>query len=638
MNDYGSRTGEHVLDEVPFAIWVRDASTGAVLYTNRAFHTLMEVDVATYDTSPKSCAVRFFDRQGRPYPIEDLPFPRALAQGEPVVVDDLAIHRTSGDRIYLRAFANPVRDAQGAVTHVVVAFTDISAEVSAVVERAEVEKHLAVAIHHAPVLLFMVNREGVLTAAHGALLAELGRGGSIVGQSLFETYKDHPTVPGYVRRALAGETVSYSVQVRSISLDVWLGPLRDAAGELAGGIGVCTDVTESRRLQRSIIQDDRVRAMGTVAASVAHEINNPLTYVLAGLEAAKGELETLTNELAVARGEGAVSPIALRALERLKEYIAPAHAGSERIRQVTKELTTFARQDDEHLTAIDVSSVARSVIKLLRKEIEARARLVEDFGPSPWVLANDARLVQVLTNLLINAWQALPEPDPSRHVIGIRTGTEESNAVIEVWDSGPGVPPGRREEIFEPFVTTKEVGTGTGLGLFVCRNIVNSLQGRISVHESPAGGALFRIVLPAAEQQASAHPPSPTTEDRSKDRAQQLRILIVDDDEKVVHGLSSRLAGDLFEVRTALSGRQGLDILLADDGLDLVYCDVMMRDFSGIDLYEALQQKAPQALSKVVFMTGGAFTDRAQTFLSQHRDVCVQKPFDIVADLQRRFG
>jgi signal transduction histidine kinase/CheY-like chemotaxis protein len=638
--DYGRRTGEHVLDEVPFAIWVGSASTGEGLYSNRAFQTLMELAPTPGGTTPPFAhAARFFDRKGLPYAIENLPFRRALASGEPVVVDDLVIHRLDGERIWLRAFANPVRDAQGVVTHVVVAFTDITAEVRAVVERAEVEKQLAVAIHHAPTLLFMLDRHGVLTAADGALLAELDRGrGGMVGQSLFDTYKDHPTVPGNIRRALAGETVSYSIEVRSLSLDVWLGPLRDATGEVFGAIGVCTDVTESRRLQRRVIQDDRVRAMGTVAASVAHEINNPLTYVLAGLEAAKSELETLTNELAVSGRQGAVSANALRALERLKEYIAPALTGSDRIRQVTKELNTFARLDDERLTAIDVASVARSVLKLVRKEIDARARLVEDFETSPKVLANEARLAQVLTNLFINAWQALPEPDPARHVIGVRTCTEDANAVIEVWDSGPGVPAARREEIFEPFVTTKDVGDGTGLGLFVCRNIVSSLQGKISVHESPEGGALFRVVLPAAQEAAEANTPVTAFNGRKRGIEQRVRILIVDDDDGVARGLSSRLAGDLFEVRTALSGRQGLDILLEDEGLDLVYCDVMMRDFTGIDLYETLQQRAPQTLRKVVFMTGGAFTDRAQSFLSQHRDACVQKPFDIVADVRRRFG
>src|SRR5262249_19730162 len=154
----------------------------------------------------------------------------------------LVIQRPDGGRICVRAYANPMRDGQGVVGHVVIALTDITAEVQALVERAEIEEQLTVALHHAPVLLFVIDRAGVLTAAEGTLRATLERGRKMVGQSLLESYKDHPTVPGYIRRALAGETVSYSLEVRGLGLDVWLGPLRDAAGQLTGAIGVCTDV------------------------------------------------------------------------------------------------------------------------------------------------------------------------------------------------------------------------------------------------------------------------------------------------------------------------------------------------------------------------------------------------------------
>ena len=586
-----------------------------------------------------------YDRQGHLYLTDALPFSRALASGGPVVVDDLVIHRRDGGTAWVRAFANPLRDVHGAISHVVIAFTDITSEVQALVERAEIEKHLEVAIHHAPVLLFTLDREGVLTAADGALGAKLngGRGG-MVGYSLFETYKDHPTVPGFVRRALGGETVSYSIEVQGLALDVWLGPLRDAAGQLVGAIGVCTDVTEGRRLQMRIIQDDRVRAMGTMAASVAHEINNPLTYVLANLEAARNELQDLATDLGSLRlsnSDAAVAKKALFRVDRLRELLDPALDGTERIRQVTRELSTFSRAGDERLAPIDVAAVVRSVLKTVRKEIEVRARLVEELGASPLILANETRLVQVLFNLLMNAWQALPSPDPASHEIGVRTGTHGSHALIEVWDSGTGVSVQRREEIFEPFVTTKDVGTGTGLGLFVCRNIVNSLQGQITVHDAPSGGALFRVLLPANGQPADASAttaPAAAIETPLRQVARRLHILIIDDDAMVARALASRLTGELFEVHTVLDGRLGLDLLLTDDRLDLAYCDVMMKDFTGIDLFEALQERSPERLSKVVFMTGGAFTGRARAFLEERGDAYVQKPFDIVADVRRRVG
>jgi CheY-like chemotaxis protein len=223
-------------------------------------------------------------------------------------------------------------------------------------------------------------------------------------------------------------------------------------------------------------------------------------------------------------------------------------------------------------------------------------------------------------------------------VIGVRSGSLDGDAVIEIWDSGPGVLPQVREKIFEPFVTTKDIGMGTGLGLFVCRNIINALQGRITVHDAPGGGALFQIILPAAAEKTFASSPAPTVQPVTERKNHRPRILIIDDDALVAGALAGRLAGDFFEVRTVLDARQGLDIVLADDGLDLVYCDVMMKDFTGIDLHKALRQKAPQRLSKVVFMTGGAFTGQAQAFIGQRRDAHVQKPFDIVADARRRVG
>jgi two-component system, cell cycle sensor histidine kinase and response regulator CckA len=613
------------------------APTGKLLYSNQALRTMLGIEGAYDDCGGPQ--YRLHDRQGRVYPRERLPVSRALAEGAPVVVDDLVIHRADGGRVYVRAFANPVRDAAGAISHVVVTFTDITAEVQALAERAELEKHLAVAIHHAPVLLFMLDRNGVLTARDGALRAPLERGASMIGRSMFEAYKDHPTVPGNVRRALAGETVDYSIEVREFSLDVWIGPVRDAAGEVVGAIGVCTDVTERRRLQRRTIQDDRVRAMGTLAASVAHEINNPLTYVLLGIESARRELEQSLAEL------GATAPLpeeprtaaAWRGVGRAREHLGPALAGTERIRQIARELQAFSRPDDERLAPLEVGTVVRSVLKLVRKEIEARARLVEDLGASPPVLANEARLVQVLVNMLINAWQALPEPDPARQVIGVRTGELDSQALIEIWDSGPGVPPARREEIFEPFVTTKGVGGGSGLGLFVCRNIITSLQGQISVHDAPGGGALFRVVLPAtrpvaAVPAATPVPAAPIAAGRRR------RLLIIDDDVLVAGALVAGFDPKLFEVRTVFDGQTGLELLLTDPDLDLAYCDLMMKGFNGIDLHDELERRAPALVAKVVFMTGGAFTLQGQAFVDRHRDRCLHKPFDIVADARQRLG
>ena len=220
----------------------------------------------------------------------------------------------------------------------------------------------------------------------------------------------------------------------------------------------------------------------------------------------------------------------------------------------------------------------------------------------------------------------------------MRIATEGGQAVVEVSDSGPGVPPPLRERIFEPFVTTKDIGAGTGLGLFVCRNVVKSLQGTITVHDAPGGGALFRVVLPPAEAVTAAPSLAPAAADQPADQGQRRRVLIIDDDTLVARALASRFSGGPFEVRTVHDGRVGLEILLSDEGLDLVYCDLMMNGFSGMDVYEAARRRSPERAAKVVFMSGGAFTSEARKFLAERREAFVQKPFDILEDARRRIG
>ena len=204
--------------------------------------------------------------------------------------------------------------------------------------------------------------------------------------------------------------------------------------------------------------------------------------------------------------------------------------------------------------------------------------------------------------------------------------------------AAPGFSPQDRERIFEPFVTTKDIGAGTGLGLFVCRNVVEAVHGRITVGAAPGGGALFRIVLPAAAGKTGASTRAPAAHAGGKSKERRLRVLIVDDEAMVASALAARLSREHFEVRTVLDARRAVDILLADDEVDLAYCDVMMKDFTGIDLHEALSRRAPQRLSKVVFMTAGAFTAEAREFLEHRRATHVQKPFDIAADARRRMG
>jgi CheY-like chemotaxis protein len=283
---------------------------------------------------------------------------------------------------------------------------------------------------------------------------------------------------------------------------------------------------------------------------------------------------------------------------------------------------------------VDIRAVIGSVLKLVRKEVEARARLVLDLKETPPVIGNEARLVQVVLNLIVNAFQALRPDASGRNEVSVRTYSQGARVVIEVGDSGPGVPVADRERIFEPFFSTKEIGMGTGLGLFVCRNIVRGLSGDVAVTDGPAGGALFRVTLPAGSaRQASAALP-----DRPSQPPTRRHIVIIDDDALVLRALSAKLTRAGFRVTSVGSGQSGLEILLGARDVDLVYCDLMMTGMTGMQVASALADKAPAIARKLVFMTGGAFSPRAHDFVAQHSQNTVGKPFDIVAETHRRLA
>jgi CheY-like chemotaxis protein len=187
------------------------------------------------------------------------------------------------------------------------------------------------------------------------------------------------------------------------------------------------------------------------------------------------------------------------------------------------------------------------------------------------------------------------------------------------------------------------VGEGSGLGLFVCRNIVSAWGGTISVDDRPGGGARFRVVLAAAAQRDGALRVAPAAQAAPAAgppvRGRTGVILIIDDEPAVADILRVRLARAGYQVVVETDAEQGLARLLSGvDDIELVYCDLMMRGMSGMDLAEELARRAPDRLRRVVFMTGGAFTPRARDFRSAYADQCIDKPFDIVAETARRLG
>jgi PAS domain S-box-containing protein len=376
------------------------------------------------------------------------------------------------------------------------------------------------------------------------------------------------------------------------------------------------DISDRRRADASA----RLAGIGRLAAGVAHEINNPLAYVIANVDWARER----TAELAGQGHAGGAD------LDDLRRVLDDAQEGASRVREIVRDLRLFARPDEVSGKG-DLRAAARSALAIAQNEIRHRARLESRLDEVPPVRGAEGRLGQVLLNLLVNAAQALPEASPQRHVVRLevrRGGPGE--VVAEVSDTGVGMTPEVRARVFEPFFTTKPVGSGTGLGLFVCHGIVQAMGGRIEVESEPGKGSTFRVVVPEAEPAAGPvlvadAPPGDGRPPRAPPAARR-RILVVDDDVQVGKALR-RILEPEHQVEVAEGGRVALERLRAGSAWDLVLCDVMMPDMSGELLFEALGQEAPHLLPRVAFITGGAFTPEARAFLDRVPNPRLDKPF-----------
>jgi PAS domain S-box-containing protein len=390
---------------------------------------------------------------------------------------------------------------------------------------------------------------------------------------------------------------------------VRLNPLRDGQGNFQYALAMVEDVSEKRRLEAQLRLADRMASVGTLAAGVAHEINNPLAFVLANLEYAIRELRH--------RGIG----------EEVVGALEEAREGGTRVREIVRDLKTFSRADDQAREVLDVPRVLRSTLTLASNEIRARARLDLQLGPTPPVLASEHRLGQVFLNLLINAAQAIPEGRPAGHAVRVVSGAaRDGRALVEVSDDGVGIPAEIRGRIFDPFFTTKPVGVGTGLGLSICHGIVTALGGEIQVESEPGRGSTFRVLLPAAPADAAARAGVPT----QLALGRRARVLVVDDEPLVCRAVQ-RILSPPHDVDTRSSARDALEVLRGPNGYDLILCDLMMPEMTGMDLHEQIHAASPGMAERFVFLTGGAYTANARDFLARVPNPRVEKPFDPMA-------
>ncbi|QSQ15785.1 ATP-binding protein [Myxococcus landrumensis] len=261
--------------------------------------------------------------------------------------------------------------------------------------------------------------------------------------------------------------------------------------------GVALDITDRKAMQAQLVVADRLAAVGTLAAGVAHEINNPLAFVLSNLSFLAVELQSVARELPPGR------------TSEMEEVLREAVDGAHRVRQIVRDLRTFSRGDDEAAAAVNLQAVLESAITMARGELKMRAQIIRDYRDVPLVEGNEGRFGQVFLNLLINAAHAIPEGKPESHQVRVVLRSTEDRVIVEVHDTGVGMAPEVRARIFDPFFTTKPVGEGTGLGLSICHGIVTGFGGEIAVESEPGRGSVFRVTLPVGPRSRELGPASP---------------------------------------------------------------------------------------------------------------------------------
>ena len=386
------------------------------------------------------------------------------------------------------------------------------------------------------------------------------------------------------------------------------------------------------------VSEDRLRAVGRLAASLAHEVNNPLTFVLANLESLRESHQAIRRFIRKLRVDlatrEAITPQSFEqittdanlqeVIDDTADMLTDCYKGMHRIQDIARSLGTFSRADDKQAEMTDITRVVDDACAMVFNQIRYRARLVKRFEPIPMVAAFPGRIVQALVNMLTNAAEAIDGGPYDKHRIIVSTHLEGDHVVVGVSDTGMGIQEDSRDRIFTPGFTTKAHEGGMGLGLTACSRVAQEHGGRLEVHHLPDRGTRFELVIPintglsAIEQRRESHPISEAPLKRS-------RLLIVDDDAMVLSALRRRLRRR-YDTVTVLGGAEALARLSEDPGFDSIVCDLMMPEVDGKSFYNAIKKDHPELADRIVFMSGGAFTPRLRKFAAAVPNPVLQKP------------
>jgi signal transduction histidine kinase len=405
------------------------------------------------------------------------------------------------------------------------------------------------------------------------------------------------------------------VRERTLELEELNRHLTTERSELARALGALRDT------QSQLIQAEKMATIGLFTAGIAHEINNPLAFLLPDFE----HLEQW-----VAAYRSGRDPKEVMSSDDLEQLLKDCRHGLSRIGRIVKQISVFAHQSPHDLSRVELGAVVATVFRMLDKETQRiRARLNTGVAETLAVRGNADQLQQVLFNLTLNALQGL---DPARPegCVEIEARLHGADVVISVADNGRGIPTRNLERVFEPFFTTKKVGEGTGLGLSICRRLVQRMGGRLELTSREGVGTTAYLVLPAWEAAATAPDADPLAAELARtpeDPHRRLLIAVVDDEPAMLQAMRRMLADD-HEVVTFTEAIEAKEWLLYGPRPDLVLCDFMMPVLSGIDLFQEVTRTHPGLASRFVLLTGAAEGPEVDALLKKPEVRVVGKPLE----------
>ena len=496
---------------------------------------------------------------------------------------------------------------------------------------ADADRFLRRVIDNAPLVLWAIDAQGRITLSEGRGLKALGlKPGQVVGQSVFDLYRDYPEIGPAIRRALAGEEFTLRADVGSAAFESRYCPLYDSSGEVTGVLGVSIDITETVRaeieretMQAQLLEVQKLESLGLLAGGIAHDFNNILTAILSSTSAAQAVLPDDHPSQA--------------------DLLNVLHS-ARRAADLTRQMLAYSGRGTFEIRPTDLSALVREILALLQasisKKVEVQLKLDENL---PAVEADVAQLQQVLMNLVINGAEALGEAEGT---VCITTGRRQVDArqalelqpaqplqpgeyvFLEVSDTGSGMDARTLARIFDPFFSTKFAGRG--LGLAAVMGIVRGHRGVLHVESTVGVGTTFRVLLPASRR--------PAVEERpASDAFRGSGLVLVVDDDDGVRLAASRLLKHLgFEVIEASDGRAGVEVFAQHaDRLALVLLDMTMPHLNGDEALCEMRRVRDDV--PVLLTSGYNEVEATQRFTESGLAGFLQKPFAL-DDLARKLG